>query len=150
MVKDQYCVTNDHSSYNTHFSSFDWGREKKLPWQNGYKGLFSAARDPHPPPPPLQFQTKRIHLDQLCRTKTKLCGVTHHTGLFLLPCTYTQPPNTELPTGLLLQQPLKQKEGYSTHWHRGGKVFCFFTLEGQNWNLVVDHRPEQTPKVFFC
>ena len=66
-----------------------------------------------PPLPPLQFQTKRIHLDQLCRTKTKLCGVTHHTGLFLLPCTYTQPPNTELPTGFLLQQPLKQKEGYS-------------------------------------
>lgn len=65
------------------------------------------------PAPPPQLQTKRIHLDQLCRTKTKLCGVTHHTGPFLLPCTYMQPPNTELPTGFLLQQPLKQKDGCS-------------------------------------
>lgn len=49
MVKDQYCVTNDRSSYNPCFSSFDWEREKKLPWQNGYKGLFSAAWDRFPP-----------------------------------------------------------------------------------------------------
>lgn len=77
---------------------------------------------------PLQFWTKRIHLDQLCQTKTKLCGVTHHTGLFLLPCTYTQPPNTELPTGFLLQQSLKQKEGYSADqpvFLPVSSVFCF-------------------------
>lgn len=49
MVKDQYCVTNDQ--LQSMFFFLLWLRkEKKLPWQTGYKGLFSAAwdRSPHP------------------------------------------------------------------------------------------------------
>lgn len=112
MVKEQYCVTNDHSSYNPCFSSFD----KRRTIFHDKMVTRAYLVQPETVSTPLHFQTKRIHLDQLCWTKTKLCGVTHHTGLFLLPCTYTQPPNTELPTGFLLQQPLKQKEGYSSRW----------------------------------
>lgn len=61
----------------------------------------------------LQFQTKGMHLDQLCQTMTKLCGVTHHTGLCSARTTSTQ-----MPTGFLLQLPLKQKES---------SLLCFLT-----------------------
>ena len=47
----------------------------------------------------------------------------HHTGFFLLPCTYTQPPITELPIGFFLQQPFKQKRGYSVHQSRDAQSF---------------------------
>lgn len=93
-------------SYNPCFSSFDTGWSK----QNHHEKMVTRAHLVQPETvSPLKFETKRMHLDQLCRTKTELCGVTHHTGLFLLRCTYSQPPNTELPTGFLLQQPLEQK-----------------------------------------
>lgn len=71
----------------------------------------------------------------------------HHTGLFLLPCTYTQPPNTELPIGLFLQQPLKQKQGYSAHHSRVAQTFSLNTILQCTENMQNDTETKTGPLI---
>lgn len=146
MVKDQYCVTNDHSSYNTRFSSFDWKRKKKLPWQNGYKGLFSAARDPNPHPH--SFRQRGYTWINCAEQRLNYVGWRITQGSFCCPArTHSHPT-------------LSCQQVFPSNSHSSKKRLIpltgtgvakfFFTFEGRNWNLMVDHRPEQTPFVFFC
>lgn len=66
--------------------------KKKLPWQNGYKGLFSAARDPHPHPHPHSFRQRGYTWINCAEQRLNYVGWRITQGSFCCPArTHSHP-----------------------------------------------------------
>lgn len=112
MVKDQYCVTNDHSSYNQWFSSFDWERKKPLQWQNGYKGLFSAGWDRFPP---FSFRQRVYTWINCAEQRLNYVGWRITQGSFCCPARTRSHPTQSCQQVFSSNSHSSKKEGYFAH-----------------------------------